>query len=181
MTMQSGYQHTLMLREQAHFFGTASNRALNDFYMSVFKELITQAKELVKQLPSRETPTGAGKKQTGDGTERNGKDKQQDKLHRSNGKDGKDKRGRDKDRKRPHENGDRGGPSKKMDSTKTYGGMIAKIQKEGVDLGKLFQVKGKCLYCGRENHVAKDCTANLAANPDAQKARDIGRAYFDSK
>ena len=59
--------------------------------------------------------------------------------------------------------------------------MIAKIKESGIDVGKLYQVKGKCLYCGRENHVAKDCTANLNANPDAQKARDIGKAYFESK
>ena len=58
-----------------------------------------------------------------------------------------------------------------------YGGKIARIEELGVDVSKLYQVKGKCLNSGRDNHVAKDCTANLSANPVAQKARDIGKAY----
>ena len=167
IAIQSSYQQILMLKEREQFFQNATGTQLQRFYGETLKTIVAQAKELVKQLPNKDPAAGTAGKDK--------KDKGQEKSKPL------DKNGKFEQGKRTREEKGKAGPSKRDRPGKSYGGMIDKIKESGVDITKLYQVKGKCLYCGRDNHSAKDCTANLSANPAAQKARDVGKAYFNSQ
>ena len=74
IAIQSGYQQMLMQAEQSQFFQNATNKQLHDFYNNTLKSLVMQAKELVKQLPNRNGPTGEAGKAGKDTGRDNGKD-----------------------------------------------------------------------------------------------------------
>lgn len=76
--------------------------------------------------------------------------------------------------KRPSANGGGGAPNKIQKSLKYSDFMESLRVNPNVDIGKLFNEKGRCTFCGMNNHMGKDCTANLAKKfpDDPAKAKN---------
>ena len=167
-------------QEETEFF-LGDQIVINDWYRDLMHSLLLQGIAKANALP-KDSAGGSGHsdKQAARGNGGNGKGNLPPGFA-PNGKNGVNKKSSNK-RTKPQ-----AGTSEKKPKSLKYSDFMEHLKKEGkVDTKLLFTERGRCTFCGKNNHLGKDCTVNLNKHfkddpiraTNSLLARDMASKFF---